>query len=95
MSLHFLCRSAFAALVAALTLACCSASAQTPAHSTTAGILMLSDIHLDPFHDPGKAAALIASPVSGWQAILAGPPSTNPPSRRSSRRLPSSPSPAT
>jgi len=75
MSLHFLCRSAFAAL----TLACCSASAQTPAHSTTAGILMLSDIHLDPFHDPGKAAALIASPVSGWQAILAGPPSTNPP----------------
>jgi sphingomyelin phosphodiesterase acid-like 3 len=79
MSLHFLCRSAFAALVAAMTLACCSASAQTPAHSTTAGILMLSDIHLDPFHDPGKAAALIASPVSGWQAILAGPPSTNPP----------------
>jgi len=75
MSLHFLCRSAFAAL----TLACCSASAQTPAHSTTASILMLSDIHLDPFHDPGKAAALIASPVSGWQAILAGPPSTNPP----------------
>jgi sphingomyelin phosphodiesterase acid-like 3 len=57
--------------------------AQTPAAkakpATAASILMLSDIHFDPFHDPGKAAALIASPVSGWQAILAAPPSTNPP----------------
>jgi sphingomyelin phosphodiesterase acid-like 3 len=81
MRLPFLFRSAFATLAAALTIACCcvATTAQTPAQPSTANILMLSDIHLDPFHDPGKAAALIASPVSGWQAILAGPPSTNPP----------------
>jgi len=61
-------------------LICAAVSAQTPAPKPrTASILMLSDIHFDPFHDPGKAAALIAAPVSGWQAILAAPPSTNPP----------------
>jgi sphingomyelin phosphodiesterase acid-like 3 len=61
-------------------LACAVLPGQTPAKpAPTASILMLSDIHFDPFHDPGKAAALLAAPVSGWEAILAGPPSTNPP----------------
>jgi len=36
---------------------------------------MISDLHFDPFHDPGKVQELMAAPVSGWRAILAGPPS--------------------
>jgi sphingomyelin phosphodiesterase acid-like 3 len=70
-----------AALIALL--GCIAVVAQTPAAKAkptpVASILMLSDIHFDPFHDTGKAAALIAAPVSGWQAILAAPPSANPP----------------
>ncbi|HXB63219.1 MAG TPA: hypothetical protein VNU94_10260 [Acidobacteriaceae bacterium] len=36
---------------------------------------MISDIHLDPFHDPAKVSQLMAAPVSGWEAILASPDS--------------------
>lgn len=76
MRLPFLRRSA----CAALTIACsCAAIAQTPAQPTTATVLMLSDIHLDPLHDPGKYPDLVAAPASDWEAILAGKPSTNPP----------------
>ena len=32
--------------------------------------LLLSDIHFDPFHDPGKVKELAAAPVSEWRAIL-------------------------
>jgi sphingomyelin phosphodiesterase acid-like 3 len=39
--------------------------------------LMVSDIHFDPFHDPGKVQALVAAPVSKWQSILAAPASAN------------------
>jgi sphingomyelin phosphodiesterase acid-like 3 len=38
---------------------------------------MLSDIHFDPFHDPGKVARLAAAPVSEWEGILAGPASAD------------------
>jgi sphingomyelin phosphodiesterase acid-like 3 len=31
---------------------------------------MLSDIHFDPFHDPGKLAELRNAPASAWDAIL-------------------------
>ena len=34
---------------------------------------MLSDIHFDPFHDPGKFTQLNASPASAWDAIFAAP----------------------
>jgi sphingomyelin phosphodiesterase acid-like 3 len=34
---------------------------------------MLSDIHFDPFHDPGKAAQLRSLPVSRWAKVLAAP----------------------
>src|SRR6185312_15821490 len=37
--------------------------------------LLVSDIHFDPFHDPGKAARLVDAPASEWNAILAEPPS--------------------
>jgi sphingomyelin phosphodiesterase acid-like 3 len=36
---------------------------------------MLSDIHLDPFHDPAKVAQLITTPVANWSAILNAAPS--------------------
>ena len=35
--------------------------------------LFLSDIHFEPFHDPGKAQQLVAAPVSQWKTILASP----------------------
>ncbi len=39
----------------------------------TVPVVMLSDIHFDPYHDPGKFAQLKAAPASGWAAILAAP----------------------
>lgn len=36
---------------------------------------MLSDIHLDPFHDPAKFPQLNATPATGWAAILYAPAS--------------------
>jgi sphingomyelin phosphodiesterase acid-like 3 len=40
-------------------------------------VLMVSDVHFEPFWDPGKAAQLAAAPASGWKAILAGPDSAD------------------
>jgi len=34
---------------------------------------MLSDIHFDPFHDPGKVPQLISAPATQWLAILSAP----------------------
>jgi len=52
--------------------------ASQTAHSAarhTIPALLVSDIHFDPFHDPGKAARLVDAPASEWNAILAEPPS--------------------
>jgi sphingomyelin phosphodiesterase acid-like 3 len=38
---------------------------------------MLSDIHFDPFHDPGKVRRLVEAPVSAWDGILAEPVSAD------------------
>ena len=57
-----------------------SAAGQTSrAHAgrPTVSALMLSDIHFDPFHDPGKAQRLADAPVSEWEEILAGPVSAD------------------
>jgi sphingomyelin phosphodiesterase acid-like 3 len=43
----------------------------------TVPALMFSDIHFDPFHDPGKTPRLIAAPIGEWGKILAGPASAN------------------
>ncbi len=51
-----------------------SGSASSPSQ-TTVPVLMLSDIHLDPFHDPAKFARLRSTPASGWAAILSAPAS--------------------
>jgi sphingomyelin phosphodiesterase acid-like 3 len=39
--------------------------------------LFVSDIHFEPFRDPGKAAQLEAAPVGDWNAILAAPGSAD------------------
>jgi sphingomyelin phosphodiesterase acid-like 3 len=44
------------------------------AHETSK-VLLISDIHFDPFHDPAKVSQLIVAPVSGWAAILSSPDS--------------------
>lgn len=45
------------------------------AHAQNVPVIMLSDIHFDPFHDPLKFALLTATPVEKWQPILDAPPS--------------------
>ena len=39
-------------------------------------VMMLSDLHFDPMHDPAKAERLAAAPVEQWNTILAEPDST-------------------
>jgi sphingomyelin phosphodiesterase acid-like 3 len=39
--------------------------------------LFVSDIHFEPFLDPGKAQKLAAAPVAEWNAILAAPASAD------------------
>jgi sphingomyelin phosphodiesterase acid-like 3 len=41
----------------------------------TVPALLLSDIHFEPFADPGKVPALVGAPAGKWPAILAAPPS--------------------
>jgi sphingomyelin phosphodiesterase acid-like 3 len=63
-------------LLALLSIVTAPAQAQSPAHATpTVAALLLSDIHLDPFHDPAKFAALYAAPAAQWATILYGPAS--------------------
>jgi sphingomyelin phosphodiesterase acid-like 3 len=45
------------------------------AHAQTVPVVMLSDIHFDPFHDPGKFAQLQSAPAAQWLAILSVPDS--------------------
>ena len=52
-----------------LGLLCAVGSAQT------VPVLMLSDVHFDPLHDPAKADRLVAAPVEQWDAILREPDS--------------------
>jgi sphingomyelin phosphodiesterase acid-like 3 len=47
--------------------------------ANTVPVLLLSDIHLDPFHDPAKLPQLLASPATAWAAILDAPPSPTQP----------------
>ena len=39
--------------------------------------LFVSDIHFEPFRDPGKAVQLAAAPVGEWDRILAAPASAD------------------
>lgn len=58
------------------------ASASEPTYAPRASaadvpVIFISDIHFDPFHDPGKAKQLASASASGWKAILASSPSSN------------------
>jgi sphingomyelin phosphodiesterase acid-like 3 len=44
----------------------------------TVAALMVSDIHFDPFHDPGQAQQLATTPIKGWNLILSGAASQDP-----------------
>lgn len=50
----------------------------------TLPVLLLSDIHFDPFLDPGKVPPLAAAPVSAWRALLDAPASPDRESRLAS-----------
>lgn len=45
------------------------------AQVTAVDVVMLSDLHLDPFHDPAKVPQLVKAPVEQWEAILGSPDS--------------------
>jgi len=63
-------------LLALLSIAALPAQAQSLSRvAPTVPALFLSDIHLDPFHDPARFDALLAAPATGWAAIVYGPPS--------------------
>lgn len=47
------------------------------AESETIPAIFLSDIHFDPFHDPGKVKKLASAPLSEWKSILASVPSAD------------------
>jgi sphingomyelin phosphodiesterase acid-like 3 len=55
---------------AAAFLFCSTVFSSAQKASPTAPVLMLSDIHLDPFHDPAKLPQLRSTPVEGWAAIF-------------------------
>lgn len=44
---------------------------------STVDVLMLSDLHFDPFYDPAKFSELRSAPVSEWPAILSKPESAS------------------
>jgi sphingomyelin phosphodiesterase acid-like 3 len=80
MSIHCSFRRVSAFFVASWTiagLASSTALAQPGAAqpAATVSAVMLSDLHLDPFHDPAKVPQLVKAPVEEWQAILASPDS--------------------
>lgn len=50
---------------------------QTAKTEATVAAVFLSDIHFEPFFDPGKVEKLAASPVSAWMAILEAEPSAD------------------
>lgn len=49
----------------------------TGAGEANVPVLMVSDVHFEPFWDPGKAMQLAAAPVAQWKAILAAPDSAD------------------
>ena len=52
-----------------------AAAGQQKPGAQTVEALLVSDIHFEPFWDPGKVAELAAAPASRWKAILDAPAS--------------------
>jgi sphingomyelin phosphodiesterase acid-like 3 len=62
-------------LFAAALVICGAANAETEPRPVT--VLLVSDVHFEPFWDPAKAPQLAAAPASEWKAILAAPVSAD------------------
>ena len=60
-------------LFAMMTLCSAALAQKHEAPPTTVPVVMLSDIHFDPFADPKKVDALRKAPASEWDAILRSP----------------------
>lgn len=65
----------FIAILCCIAVAHPRSHAAPPPHQVRA--LFVSDIHFEPFRDPGKVPQLAAAPVSEWKTILASPPSSD------------------
>jgi sphingomyelin phosphodiesterase acid-like 3 len=61
--------------IMALGMALYASGAVAQAPVALPSVVMLSDIHFDPFHDPAKFARLNAAPVTEWPKILREPDS--------------------
>lgn len=69
------CVSAGMCLLAVYPARCAAQTTHAPASAVP--VLMVSDIHFEPFWDPSKAAQLAKTPAAGWKAILAAPDSAD------------------
>jgi len=73
----------FCGYASALVLGLSALAVRIPAQAVANGganstqALFVSDIHFEPFRDPGKAAQLAAAPVGDWNRILAAPASAD------------------
>ena len=56
------------------TLLASSAFAAPPRSLRPISVVFLSDIHFNPFNDPGTVARLVAAPISRWNTLLAAQP---------------------
>ncbi len=63
-------------LLAGLVSSPALAQSKAAPQPATVPVVMLSDLHLDPFHDPAKVPLLVKAPVDQWEAILQSPDST-------------------
>jgi sphingomyelin phosphodiesterase acid-like 3 len=61
--------------IMALVMALYAAGAASQAPVALPSVVMVSDIHFDPFHDPAKFARLNAAPAAEWPKILREPDS--------------------
>ncbi|MEO8989191.1 MAG: metallophosphoesterase [Acidobacteriaceae bacterium] len=73
MSLFRVCRMLAFLLGCGASVGCVALRAAPVEPMATVPVVMLSDLHFDPYHDPAKFERLRSAPASEWQKILAGP----------------------
>lgn len=62
-------------MVSAVVLALSAREGLAQGVKATASVLLLSDVHLDPFHDPAKVSSLARTPAAQWDSVLGSPAS--------------------
>ena len=65
------------AMLMGIALMAVPVQSQTRPDAASIAVLMVSDIHFEPFWDPAKVQKLAAAPVAQWEAILAAPDSAD------------------